>query len=75
MACKICGCPEVRWLRVSTVATELKCSPKCVRRLIKRGAIDAVRVGRQWRVDHKSLDDYVRRGSVRFWVPDAEAPW
>jgi len=69
MACPICGCPEVRWLRVSTVARQFGCDPKRVRRLIKRGDIDGVRFGRQWRVDHESLDEYVRRDSVRFSVP------
>ena len=75
MACKICGCPEVRWLRVSTVAQQFKCSPKRVRRLIKRGQIDGVRFGAHWRVDHQSLDEYVRKDSVRFSVPDTEQPW
>ncbi len=75
MACKICGCPEVRWLRVSTVAAQFKCDPKRVRRMIKRGDIDGVRFGGQWRVDHRSLDEYVRRDSVRFSVPDADGGW
>ena len=69
MVCKICGCPAQRWLLVATVAARLGCSAKSVRRMIQRGEIDAVRVGRHWRVDHDSLDDYVRRDSVRFPAP------
>ncbi len=68
MVCEICGCPSARWLRVSTVARHFKCSPKKVRRLIKRGEIDGVRFGGEWRVDHESLDEYVRKDSVRFAV-------
>lgn len=74
MGCKVCGCPEVKWLRVSTVARQFKCTPKLVRRLIKQGQIEAVRFGGEWRVDHRSLDDYVRKDSVRFSVPEAGQP-
>ncbi|MFO7955886.1 MAG: helix-turn-helix domain-containing protein [Candidatus Brocadiia bacterium] len=75
MACEICGCPEERWLRVSTVARQFRCSTKRVRRLIKRGEIDGVLFGGEWRVDHRSLDDYVRKDSVRFSVPGAAPKW
>jgi len=68
MVCEVCGCPAVRWLRVGTVARQFKCSPKKVRRLIKRGEIEGVRFGREWRIDHDSLDQYVREDSVRFAV-------
>ncbi len=74
MVCRICGCPDVKWLLVSTVAGHLECNPKSVRRMIKRGEIDAVRIGRHWRVDHDSLDDYVRGDSVRFSAPGGRAP-
>jgi len=74
MACQICGCPEVRWLRVSTVAEQFKCSSKVVRRLVRTGAVEGVRFGGDWRVDHQSLDDYVRRESVRFSVPEEYPP-
>lgn len=70
MVCEICGCPTARWLRVGTVARQFKCSAKKVRRLIKRGELDGVRFGGQWRVDHESLDEYVREDSVRFAVPE-----
>ena len=66
MACKICGCPEVRWLRVGTVADQFECSRKLVRRLLKSGEIDGVLFGGEWRIDHASLDGFVQRDSVRF---------
>jgi excisionase family DNA binding protein len=66
MACEICGCPKVRWLCVRVVAEEFRCTPKAVRRLILKGEIDGVRFGKDWRIDHESLDEYVKRESVRF---------
>ncbi len=72
MACPICGCPQQRWLRVATVAEQFGRDPKSVRRLIKKGLIEGVRFGRQWRIDHESLDEFVRTYSVRFSGPDAE---
>ena len=70
MACKICGCPAVRWLRVTQIASQFRCSGKRVRRLIKRGDLDAVRFGGEWRVDHESLDELVRRDGVRLTADD-----
>lgn len=69
MTCDVCGCPNRRWLRVRTVARQFACSTKHIRRLIKQGEIDGVRFGGHWRVDHESLDAYVRKDSVRFSVP------
>jgi excisionase family DNA binding protein len=69
MACKICGCPEVRWLRVGTVAEQFKCSRKLVRRLLKAGQIEGVLFGGEWRIDHQSLDDYVLKDSLRSGAP------
>jgi hypothetical protein len=41
--------------------------------MISRGQVDAVRLGRQWRIDHGSLDDLVRQGSVRPTWPVQDA--
>ena len=65
MMCRTCGCPPTSWLRVETVAREFGCAPKTVVRMIRRGEIDGVPFGRGWRVDHRSLDEYVRRGEPR----------
>ncbi len=66
MACEICGCPESRWLSTETVAAQLECSARTVRRMIQRGEVDGVRMRGRWRVDHESLDDYLRMESVRY---------
>jgi excisionase family DNA binding protein len=65
MTCPTCGCPSTSWLRVSTVARQFGCTPRTVLRMIERGDIDAVPFGRGWRVDHRSLDDFLRQGTVR----------
>ncbi|MCD6415670.1 MAG: helix-turn-helix domain-containing protein [Planctomycetes bacterium] len=70
MPCETCGCPSARWLRVDTVARQFNCSPKHIRRLLKRGELSGMRVGRAWRVDHEALDDYVLRHSLRFDDPE-----
>lgn len=62
--CRLCGCPDVKWLRVSTVARQFRCSPKKVRRLIKSGDLEGVQLGREWRVDHASVDRLVRQFSL-----------
>lgn len=69
MPCQICGCPTVRWLRVGTVATQFGCSPKKVRRMIKQGELDGIQFGGQWRVDHVSLDRYVRKDALLYPPP------
>jgi excisionase family DNA binding protein len=66
MCCEICGCPESRWLSTETVAAQLDCSGRTVRRLIQRGELDGVRVAGRWRVNHESLDEYLSAESVRF---------
>jgi excisionase family DNA binding protein len=66
VTCEICGCPEARWLSTETVAAQLDCNPRTVRRMIQRGELDGMRLRGRWRVDHESLDDYVSAESVRY---------
>ena len=73
MACPICGCPDVRWVRVSTVAQQFGCSEKKVRRMIKKGELEGVQFGREWRVDHRSLDRLVAGEAVEADEAHAEA--
>lgn len=61
MICPVCGCPKQRkWLRVQTIARVLGCCPRTIRRMIQRGELDACKVGRDWRVEHWSLDAHIR---------------
>lgn len=61
--CSLCGCPPLVCLRVEQVAEVFAVAPMTVRRLIYSGAISARRIGRDWRIDHASLDAYVQRHS------------
>ena len=64
MNCKLCGCPKVRWLRVTTVARQFGCTSRKVRRLLANGTLEGVRLGREWRVDHECVDRLVERYSL-----------
>ncbi len=64
MLCKVCGCPKVRWLQVPTIARHLSCTTRKVRRMINSGELSGIRLGRNWRVDHKSLHKLIQRFSV-----------
>lgn len=58
--CAVCGLPNLDLLTVRTVAERLTVDDTTVRREIKRGQLEAVRVGSVWRVKHDSLDAYLR---------------
>jgi excisionase family DNA binding protein len=53
-----------RFLTPDEVAAMLRVSPDAIRRLLRRGEIPAVRVGRAWRVDDGELQRWLRRGRV-----------
>jgi excisionase family DNA binding protein len=59
--------PEL--LTIHDVATRLQCSADCVRKLCLRGELAAVAISgtvrRRWRVPQDSLDDYLRRRTLR----------
>lgn len=71
MMCKVCGCPDTKWLRVRTVADRFECTGKKIRRLILSGRLEGVRLGREWRVAHESLDRLVREWSLEGHVESA----
>ena len=64
--CEVCGCPDVRWLRLKTVAKVLRCSARTLRRMLNAGALAGVKVQRQWRVDHDSLHKLIEAHSVAY---------
>ncbi len=63
-ACAVCGCVQEKLLSPKEVATVLRFTPRHIRNLIQRGDIDGVRIGRQWRVVHASLDRYIESCTV-----------
>ena len=70
MTCGTCGCPDVRWLRVKTVAKVLRCCERTVCRMLKRGELGGLRVQRQWRVDHQGLHRLIEAHSVDYTPED-----
>lgn len=51
-----------RFLTPGEVASVLRVSVEVIRRLLRRGEIPAVRIGRTWRVDEDELQRWLRRG-------------
>jgi excisionase family DNA binding protein len=51
---------ERRVLTPRQVAEQLVVSERTVIRLIERGELRGIRVGRQWRVPKEALEDYLR---------------
>ncbi|MHB8732040.1 MAG: helix-turn-helix domain-containing protein [bacterium] len=49
------------FLTPEEVAAALRVSPSVVRRLLRRGDLPSVRVGRAWRVDEEDLRRWIRR--------------
>lgn len=56
--------PIERFYKVSEVAAMLRVSKMSVYRLIETGELDAVKIGRQYRVTHQALDRCLSRASV-----------
>lgn len=52
--------PEV--LTLGEAAAFLRLHPETVRRLLQRGSLPGVKVGRTWRIHRKDLEEFVRRG-------------
>lgn len=57
--------PRVELLTVGEVASMMRVSNMTVYRLIKRGQLDAVRVGRSYRIRRQDLVSYLMRSSVQ----------
>lgn len=57
--------PRVELLTVNEVAAMMRVSNMTVYRLIKRGQLDAVRVGRSYRIRRQDLVSYLMRSSVQ----------
>jgi excisionase family DNA binding protein len=62
---------RVRYLTVAEVAELMRLSRMTVYRLVNRGELPAVRVGRSFRVPQDALDAYLREHSVEI-VDDEE---
>jgi excisionase family DNA binding protein len=54
------GLGEVRFLTVAEVATLMRVSKMTVYRLVHSGELNAVRVGRSFRVPEQAVQEYLR---------------
>jgi excisionase family DNA binding protein len=52
---------EVEFLTVAEVAARMRVSKMTVYRLVHNGELEAVRVGRSFRVPDRAVQDYLRR--------------
>ena len=52
---------EVKFLTVAEVATVMRVSKMTVYRLVHAGELEAVRVGRSFRVPEKAVEEYLGR--------------
>ena len=65
--CRVCGCPDVRWLAPKEVAAVMPISLRAVRRLLAEGRLPGIRIGGAWMVDHDALDRHILKGREA-WV-------
>ena len=54
-----------RFLTVKDVAELIQVGEATVRQWIKQGELNAIDVGREWRVAPRDLEDFIERHSVR----------
>jgi excisionase family DNA binding protein len=57
--------PDAPIMTIDDVAKYLSLHPLTVRRLAKDGEIPAFKVGRQWRVKRKLLDQWLEENSMK----------
>ena len=55
--CYNCGMENL--FSISTAAALIDCHPETLRRIIRRGELTAVKVGRDWRVRETDLDAFL----------------
>jgi excisionase family DNA binding protein len=55
--------PSFRWVDTGSVARELGCSRRWVTTLCRIGQLAGTRVGREWRIDPSSVEDFQLRGA------------
>ncbi len=56
---------EIRVYTLTEVVDILKVTRRTLYNYIKNGQLKAVRVGREWRVSHKNLQEFVESGTRR----------
>jgi excisionase family DNA binding protein len=60
--CHNCGMDNL--FSINTAAARLECHPETLRRIIRRGEMAAVKVGRTWRVRESDLTAFLDKNTV-----------
>jgi excisionase family DNA binding protein len=64
MAAEVTSLSDVRFLTVAEVATIMRVSKMTVYRLVHSGELEAIRVGRSFRVPEQAVNTYLREAFV-----------
>ncbi|HBW21019.1 MAG: helix-turn-helix domain-containing protein [Streptosporangiaceae bacterium] len=64
MAAEVTPLSDVRFLTVAEVATIMRVSKMTVYRLVHSGELEAIRVGRSFRVPEQAVNQYLRDAFV-----------
>ena len=64
MAAEVTPLSDVRFLTVAEVATIMRVSKMTVYRLVHSGELEAIRVGRSFRVPEQAVNSYLREAFV-----------
>jgi excisionase family DNA binding protein len=64
MAAEATPLSDVRFLTVAEVAAIMRVSKMTVYRLVHSGELEAIRVGRSFRVPERAVNDYLREAFV-----------
>jgi excisionase family DNA binding protein len=64
MAADVTPLSDVRFLTVAEVATIMRVSKMTVYRLVHSGELEAIRVGRSFRVPEQAVNQYLREAFV-----------
>ncbi len=59
---------------INTAARRLECHPETLRRIIRRGELTAVKVGRNWRVSESDLQKYFAARGAKVESENESAP-
>lgn len=51
-------------LTIGEVAAQLRCSRMSIYRLVRRGALEAIRVGSHYRIRRQALEEFLQRGGT-----------
>ena len=59
------GARKSNLMTIEEVAEYLRVHPSTVYRLVRQGALPAVKIGKQWRVDRETLAQWLREKATR----------